>query len=104
MHTGRTPNHARQAGHISGSEDRPELLLPDVPGPQKDRRQRPVIYLKRLNQSVKTKHLKMEGIHMFKDLLRAEDWMAKIDLKDAYMIPIAQEDRDFLKFHWKDQT
>ena len=47
----------------------------------------------------------MEGIHMLKYLLRAGDWMAKIDLKDAYfMIPIAQKDRDFLKFQWKDQT
>ena len=73
--------------------------------PKKDGRQRPVINLKRLNQSVKTEHFKMEGIHMLKDLLRAGDWMAKIDLKDAYfMIPIAQEDRDFLKFQWKDQT
>ena len=73
--------------------------------PKKDGRQRPVINLKRLNQSVKTEHFKMEGIHMLKDLLRAGDLMAKIDLKDAYfMIPIAQEDRDFLKFQWKDQT
>ena len=72
---------------------------------KKDGRQRPVINLKRLNQSVKTEHFKMEGIHMLKDLLRAGDWMAKIDLKDAYfMIPIAQEDREFLKFQWKDQT
>ena len=67
--------------------------------PKKDGRQRPVINLKRLNQSVKTEHFKIEGIHMLKDLLRAGDWMAKIDLKDAYfMIPIAQEDRDFLNF------
>ena len=73
--------------------------------PKKDSRQRPVINLKKLNQSVKTEHFKMEGIHMLKDLPRAGDWMAKIDLKDAYvMIPIAQEDRDFLNFQWKNQT
>ena len=72
--------------------------------PKKNGRQRPVINLKRLNQSVKTEHFKMEGIHMLKDLLRAGDWMAKIDLKDVYfMIPTSQEDRDFLKFQWKDQ-
>jgi len=35
--------------------------------PKKDGRQRPVINLKRLNQSVKTEHFKMEGIHMLKD-------------------------------------
>ena len=73
--------------------------------PKKDGRQRPVINLKRLNQSVKTEHFKMEGIHMLKDLLKAGDWMAKIDLKDAYfMIPIAQEDREFLCFQWKDRS
>ena len=73
--------------------------------PKKDGRQRPVINLKRLNQSVKTEHFKMEGIHMLKDLLKAGDWMAKIDLKDAYfMIPMAQEDREFLRFQWKDKA
>jgi hypothetical protein len=67
--------------------------------PKKDSRQRPVINLKKLNQSVKTEHFKMEGIHMLKDLPRAGDWMAKIDLNDAsFMIPIALEDRDFRKF------
>ena len=48
---------------------------------------------------MKTEHFKMEGIHMLKDILRAGDY-----LKDAYfMIPIAQEDRDFLKCQWNDQ-
>ena len=42
---------------------------------------------------------------MLKDLLKAGDWMARVDLKDAYfMIPMGQEDRDFLKFQWKDKT
>ena len=41
-------------------------------------------------------------LNMLKDLLRAGDWTAKIDLKDAYfMIPIAKEDREFLMFKWK---
>ena len=53
---------------------------------------------------MKTKHFKMEGIHMLKDLLRAGPWMAKIDMKDAYfMIPIAQEDRDLFKFPMEGQ-
>ena len=72
--------------------------------PKKNGRQRPVITLKRLNQSVKTEHFKMEGIHMLKNLLRAGDWMANIDLKDAYfMVPMAKDDRDFLKFQWEDR-
>ena len=91
---------------ISRTEDSSESFYSQMfLVPKKDGRQRPVINLKRLNQSVKTEHFKMEGIDMLKDLLRAGDWMAKIDLKDAYfMIPIAQEDRYFLKFQWKDKT
>ncbi len=69
--------------------------------PKKDGNQRPVINLKKLNSFVRTEHFKMEGIHMLKNLLRPGDWMAKVDLKDAYfMIPIAQEDRSFLCFSW----
>jgi hypothetical protein len=85
---------------ISREEDNSESFYSQMfLVPKKDGRQRPVINLKRLNQSVKTEHFKMEGIHMLIDLLRAGDWMAKIDLKDAYfIIPIAQEDRDFLNF------
>ena len=31
-----------------------------------------------------------------------DNWTAKVNLKDAYfMIPIALEDREFLKFRWK---
>ena len=70
--------------------------------PKRDSRQRPVINLKWVNQSLKTKHFKMEGIHMLRDLLKAGDWMAKIDLKDAYfMVSVAEEDRKYLCFQWK---
>ena len=57
--------------------------------PKKDEGQRPVINLKSVNRFVHTEHFKMEGIHILKDLLRAGDWMTKVDLKDAYfMIPM----------------
>ena len=43
----------------------------------------------------------MEGIHMLKDLLRWGDFMAKIDLKDAYFaVPVSEEDRKYLRFRW----
>ena len=73
--------------------------------PKKDGGQRPVINLKSLNKFVYTEHFKMEGIHILRDLLRAGDWMTKVDLKDAYfMVPIHEEDRAFLKFSFKEKT
>ena len=73
--------------------------------PKKDGGQRPVINLKSLNEFVRTEHFKMEGIHLLKDLLRQGDWMVKVDLKDVYFtVPIHKQDRDFLKFAFKNKT
>ena len=47
--------------------------------------QRPVINLKGLNQFVKTEYFKMEGLYLLPDLLQPQDWMVKLDLKDAYL-------------------
>ena len=45
---------------------------------------RPVIYLKDLNQFIPYKHFKREGLHGLKYVLQKRDYMYKIDLKDAY--------------------
>ena len=51
--------------------------------PKKGGGQRPVFKLRQLTQFIKYDHFKMEGIHMLRDLLKPNDFMAKIDLKDA---------------------
>jgi hypothetical protein len=105
MHAGRDPEHATETGHPPGGRELKELLFPNVSCPKEGQQAEACDKPKKLNKPVNTEHFKMEGIHMLKDLLRTGDWMAKIDLKDAYvMIPIAQEDRDFLNFQWKNQT
>ena len=73
--------------------------------PKKDGGHRPIINLKRLNEFVIHHHFKMEGIHnMLKDLLKKGDFMAKIDLKDAYFaVPISEPDKKYLRFRWKGQ-
>ncbi len=54
--------------------------------PKKGGGQRPVFNLRQLNQFVRYEHFKMDGIHMLRDLLKPNDYMAKVDLKDAYFI------------------
>ena len=66
--------------------------------PKKDSGMRPVVNLKRLNEYIVPHHFKMEGIHTLRDLLRLNDWMTKVDLKDAYfMIPIHAPHRCLLR-------
>lgn len=66
--------------------------------PKKNSGQRSVINLKALNNFVVAPHFKMEGIHTIKNLLQPGDWLAKVDLKDAYFTPINQEQRKYLCF------
>ncbi|XP_028411552.1 uncharacterized protein LOC114534197 [Dendronephthya gigantea] len=69
---------------------------------KKDGGNRPVINLKQLNQHLIYEHFKMEGIHMLRDLLKRDDYLIKIDLKDAYLtVPICKAHQKFLRFLWK---
>jgi len=72
---------------------------------KKDGSFRPVVNLKPLNQFMTKCHFKMEGINMLKDLLLRNDWMASLDLKDAYFsVAVREEDRKYLRFSWAGQT
>ena len=64
-----------------------------------------MINLKGLNHFVKTEHFKMEGLHLLQDLLQPQDWMIKMDLKDAYLqIPIHPDHQHLLTFQWEEKT
>lgn len=69
--------------------------------PKPDSAWRPVINLKSLNRYVIPHHFKMESIRTIKGVLQKDDWLIKLDLKDAYLtIPIAQTQRPLLRFSW----
>ena len=44
----------------------------------------------------------MEGIHTLKDLIKPGDWLAKVDLKDAYFaISIHDTYKQYLRFNFQ---
>lgn len=70
--------------------------------PKKSGGYRPIINLKPLNEFIVYRHFKMENLVALSHLIKQGDWMAKFDLKDAYLtVPIHQEHRHFLQFKWR---
>ena len=72
--------------------------------PKADGSWRPIIDLRLPNQHVMTRHFKMESIRTAKGLLQRDDWLVKLDLKDAYLtVPLHSSHRNFLAFRWRGQ-
>ena len=60
-----------------------------------------IIDLSSLNKLVRKVKFKMENLQLALDQLDQGDWMAKIDLKNAYYsIPIASHHQPYLAFNW----
>ena len=63
---------------------------------------RPVIDLSSLNKFIVNEHFQMENLSCLKTLLLPGDFMANIDLKDAYLSLFVHEtSRKFHRFLWK---
>ena len=68
---------------------------------KKDGGQRPVINLKSLNFFVPYEHFKMGSLSSLQFFLKKVDYMAKLDLKDAYFcVTLHKESRKFVRFQW----
>ena len=64
-----------------------------------------MIDLKSLNTYLRIPHFKMEGIQSLRDILAQGDFMAKLDLQDAYLtVPMNKQIRQLLRFVWEDKT
>ena len=70
--------------------------------PKKDGAIRLILNLKTLNLSVAYHHFKMETLQAAIQLMSQGCFLASVDLKDAYYsVPVAREDRKYLRFIWK---
>ena len=66
---------------------------------------RPVIDLSHLNRFVDVSPFQMETIQSVLLSVRQGDWMASIDLKEAYLqVPVHPASRHFLRFVFRDQV
>ena len=66
---------------------------------------RPIINLKPLNRFVEEWSFKMEGLPVVRSLIQPNDYMMKLDLKDAYYsVPIHPDHRRFLRFVFNGKT
>lgn len=62
---------------------------------------RPIINLKALNLFIQNRHLKMESVSTLRYTIRKGDWLAKVDLKDAYFsVALNQSQRNKFCFKW----
>ena len=67
--------------------------------PKKGDEMRPIINLKPLNHFVEYHHFKMEGLTLFNFLIRPNDYMITMDLKDAFLlVPIRADHSKYLPF------
>ena len=64
-----------------------------------------MINLSTLNSFVRYHHFKMEDLKVVADVLRPQDFMCKIDLKDPYFaVPIHPEHQKLLSFQFQNVT
>ena len=69
---------------------------------KKDGGHRPIINLKQLNAFIPYAKFKMETLKNVKGVIKQNDFMVKIDLKDAYFsLPINRNYRKYTRFRWE---
>jgi hypothetical protein len=67
---------------------------------EKGEKIRPILDCRPLNKYLKTQHFKMEDLGMLASIVQPEDYLVKIDLKDAYLhVPIHKDHRKYLQVY-----
>ena len=94
-----------KSGAVSKVKFKKDQLLSRVfTVPKPNGKVRMIIDLSLLNTQINHVHFKMEGSECIKTLLNQSDFMAYIDLSDAFFsIPIHQDSKKFLCFEFESQ-
>lgn len=81
-----------------------QFLSPIFTVPKPNGEHRFILNLKMLNRFVEVEHFKMEDYRSVLKMLDNNQYMATLDLKDAYfLIPIDESSKKLLRFKWKDK-
>jgi hypothetical protein len=63
---------------------------------------RPILNMKVLSPFIDSPHFKMEGVKAMKDIIRHNDWLCRIDLKDAYLhVKLHELDRKYVQYRFQ---
>lgn len=66
---------------------------------QEQTKRRSILDCQKLNSFIQVEHFKMEGVPALRDIIEENDYICKIDLKDAYVVvPIHPDSQDYLSF------
>ena len=83
-----------KASHSAG-----EFVSTVFTRPKKDGSHCLILNLKKLNGYIVYHHFEMDSLQSAVQLMKPNCWMAVLDLRDAYYsVPIATEDRKYLRF------
>lgn len=82
-----------------------EFLSPIFLRPKKDGEYRMILNLKKLNESIKFYHFKMDTFETAIKLIKPNSYMASIDVRHAYyMVPIAEAQQVKLRFVFRNKV
>lgn len=88
-----------EAGIVERSPIQDKGFLSNFFTIQEAKKRGPILNCQKLNQFLQYEHFKMEEVPALREILEKNDYMYRIDLKDAYvMVPIHPHSRKFLTF------